>query len=60
MKMPDVKKKAQALGIKVSRSITKTELIRTIQKVEGNTPCYDSGVDQCPYLDCCFRDDCQG
>jgi hypothetical protein len=59
MKMPDVKKKAQAMGLKVPRSITKKELIRAIQKTEGNTPCFDSGVASCPYLDCCFRDDCQ-
>jgi hypothetical protein len=59
MKMPDVKKKAQAMGLKLPRSITKAELIRTIQKAEGNTPCFDSGVVACPYLDCCFRDDCQ-
>jgi len=59
MKMPDVKKKAQAMGIKIPRSITKTELIRIIQKTEGNVACFDSGVVDCPHLDCCFRDDCQ-
>ena len=39
--------------------MTKKELVRSIQKAEGNTPCFDTGVMACPYTDCCFRDDCQ-
>ena len=59
MKMTDVKKKAQAMGIKILRTMTKIEIVQAIQKTEGNTPCFGTGVVACPYSDCCFRDDCQ-
>jgi hypothetical protein len=58
MKMEDIKKKAKKLGINFGK-MSKTELIHTIQKTEGNTPCYgNSNNGNCPYTNCCFRSDC--
>lgn len=54
----DIKKKAKALGIKVGNTMNKETLIRAIQRAEGHTPCFKTGVKNCPYTDCCFRSDC--
>ena len=57
MKMPDIKKKAKPLGIN-SMKMKKSELILSIQKAEGNTACFGTGTPACPYLNCCWREDC--
>ena len=58
MKMEDIKKKAKKLGINAGK-MKKAELIHTIQRTEGNTPCYGhSNNGSCPYTNCCFRSDC--
>jgi hypothetical protein len=57
MKMTDVKKKAMTLGIKPGK-MRKTDLIRTIQINEGNSPCFQTGIASCDQNDCCWRTDC--
>jgi hypothetical protein len=57
MKMPDIKKKAKALGVN-SAKLKKSELILCIQKAEGNAACFGTGTPACPYLNCCWREDC--
>jgi hypothetical protein len=57
MKMQEIRKKAKALGIEPGKS-RKADVIRAIQKAEGNTPCFGKGTTACPYLDCCWREDC--
>jgi hypothetical protein len=57
MKMTDVQKKARALGIKPGK-LRKADLIRTIQAAEGNSQCYQSGLENCDQADCCWRSDC--
>lgn len=57
MKMTDVKKKATTLGIQ-SGKMKKTDLVRTIQAKEGNSPCFQTGLDSCDQFDCCWRSDC--
>lgn len=57
MKMPDIKKKAKTLGIN-SIKMKKTDLILSIQKAEGSTACFGTGTPACPYMDCCWREDC--
>ena len=57
MKMTDVKKKATNLGIK-SGKMKKTDLIRTIQSKEGNSPCFQTSITSCDQDDCCWRSDC--
>jgi hypothetical protein len=57
MKMPDIKKKAKALGIN-SMKMKKADLILNIQKAEGNTVCFGTGTPACPHMNCCWREDC--
>jgi len=58
MKIQEVRSKAKALGLKVNVGISKTELIRRIQKAEGNFDCFGRAKDYCDQLGCCFREDC--
>jgi len=57
MKMPEIRDKAQQLGIKPGKK-NKSELIRAIQQQEGNSPCYGTAMDQCGQSACCWRRDC--
>ncbi|MEI6516369.1 MAG: Rho termination factor N-terminal domain-containing protein [bacterium] len=57
MKVADIKKIAQDHGINPGKQ-KKGELILSIQKAEGNTPCFGKGTPDCPYLTCCWREDC--
>ena len=57
MKMPEVKKRAKALGVN-SGNLKKADIILAIQKAEGNTPCFGTGTPACPHLTCCWREDC--
>jgi hypothetical protein len=58
MKINEIKQKAKTLGINCGK-MKKTELVHSIQKAEGNTPCFGkSNNGQCPYTDCCFINDC--
>jgi len=57
MKVNEVKQKAKALGINCGK-MKKTELIRSIQKTEGNTPCFGTSNGECQHIDCCFIRDC--
>lgn len=60
MKLADIKSKAADLGIAVGKSMKKPDVIRAIQKAEGNAGCYDTGVKDCPYTGCCWWGDCMG
>jgi hypothetical protein len=57
MKMSDVRKKAKELGVKPGK-LRKADLIRTIQAQEGNSQCYQSGLEFCDQDGCCWRSDC--
>lgn len=57
MKVADVKDKAKKLGINPGK-LKKGDLILAIQKAENNTPCFGTGTPACPYLNCCWREDC--
>lgn len=58
MKMEEVRAKAKALGLKSTFGLSKGELIRRIQRAEGNFDCFGSAKDYCDQLECCFREDC--
>ncbi len=59
MKMNDVLKKAKGLAIKTRGvGIRKSDLIRQIQKAEGNFECFGTAKDYCDQSECCFREDC--
>ena len=57
MTLPQVKQKAKALGIETGRKKL-ADLILAIQKAEGNTMCFGTGTPACPYMACCWREDC--
>lgn len=57
MKMEEIRIKAKALGIK-TRAVKKGDLIRQIQKAEGNFDCFGTAKDYCDQCNCCFREDC--
>ena len=57
MTMADIRQKAISRGIQPGQ-MDKAELIHSIQRAEGNTPCFGTSKGQCPYTDCCFMADC--
>jgi hypothetical protein len=57
MKMQDVRLMAKELGINCFGK-PKIELIREIQRKEGNFDCYGTAVGDCDQLQCCFRSSC--
>jgi hypothetical protein len=58
MKMQEVREKAKKLGLKTG-GMKKVDLIRAIQSEEGNIPCFQTEVNDCDQMDCCWRNDCQ-
>ncbi len=49
---------AKTRGIKWAK-LSKGDLIRTIQREEGNFPCFGTAVDgYCDQLSCTWRNDC--
>lgn len=57
MKINEVRKRAKALGVN-TKALGKTDLIRQIQKAEGNFDCFGRANGYCDQWDCCFREDC--
>lgn len=59
MNVTEIKTIARARGIKCAK-MNKTELIRCIQKQEGNTECFNTGqVNSCGQDQCLWRSDCR-
>lgn len=58
MKKNEIKMKAKALGIKVMATAKKSDLIRQIQKAEGNFDCFGKAEGYCDQWSCSFREDC--
>jgi hypothetical protein len=59
MKMNEVRAMAKSMDIK-SFGKSKADLIRQIQRKEGNFDCYGSAAGFCDRLDCIFRSSCLG
>ena len=57
MTMAEIGQKAISRGIQPGQ-MDKAELIHSIQRAEGNAPCFGTSNGQCPYTDCCFMADC--
>jgi hypothetical protein len=57
MTMKEIRGMAKRLGIK-SFGKTKADLIREIQRAEGNFDCFGSAKDFCDQWDCLFRTLC--
>jgi hypothetical protein len=59
MKMQDIRNIAKERGSKVGSRINKTELIRSIQRAEGNADCFGTEhVNICGQTNCLWREDC--
>jgi len=58
MKIQEVRTKAKTLGLKNTFGLSKAELIRRVQRAEGNFDCFGTVKDYCDQFQCCFRDDC--
>jgi hypothetical protein len=57
MKMQEVREKAKTLRLKIF-GMKKVDLIRAIQSEEGNTSCFQTGVESCDQTDCWWRSIC--
>ena len=57
MTVKDLQKIASGLGVE-ARGLKKAELIRAIQKAEGNFDCFGTANDYCDQLNCLFRREC--
>jgi hypothetical protein len=55
----EVKQRARAMGLIVDKTAKKAGIIRTIQALEGNTPCFGTREGgKCEQDACCWRADC--
>ncbi len=58
MKMQEIRNVAKERGLKVEK-MNKTEIIRTIQRAEGNADCFGTEhVNICGQTSCLWREDC--
>lgn len=58
MKITDVRERAKEIGLRPGK-MKKDELVREIQKAEGNFACFQTGIlEGCQQFDCCWREDC--
>jgi hypothetical protein len=60
MTKKEIVKIAMDLGIKGVSRLRKAELVRAIQKHEGNYPCFGTADGYCDQMDCLWRKDCLG
>ena len=59
MNMQDIRALARARGLDRPGRATKLELVRTIQRQEGNFPCFATAHNaECDQPDCLWRQDC--
>ncbi len=59
MELEELRRKAEALGLEWGIfGLSKTELIRKIQRREGNPDCFGKALNDCDQFQCCFRKDC--
>jgi hypothetical protein len=57
MKMSEIAAKAKSLGLK-SFGLKQEDLIRDIQRAEGNFDCYGTATTYCDQMGCAFRTLC--
>lgn len=59
MKIAEIRERARALGLEKVGRLNKGDLIRCIQRAEGNFDCFGSPErDRCSQGQCCWREDC--
>jgi len=58
LNMKEIREMAQQLGVRSTR-MRKAELIRAIQRAEGNYDCYGTATEEeCDQEECLWREDC--
>lgn len=57
MNLKQIKEIAKEKGVKVG-NMKKEEIIRTIQRAEGNFDCFGTAAGICDQADCLWRNDC--
>lgn len=57
MNIYDIRVIAKNMGID-PKKMNKTDLIKSIQIKEGNSPCYKTAGSYCEQTDCLWRSDC--
>jgi hypothetical protein len=57
MKMNEIRALAKSLGIN-SFGKSKADLVREIQRKQGNFDCFGTAMDYCDQLECIFRTPC--
>lgn len=60
MRLSDIEKRARELEIKDTWRLSKKELIKTIQRKEGNFDCFGTATIRsgCQQMACSWRSDC--
>ncbi len=58
MTVKEIRAKAKNLQIANTSRLTKSELIRAVQRAEGHQECF-LRIAECGQDDCCWWDDCQ-
>ncbi len=59
MKMQEIKSMAMSMGIMPMKGMDKTEMIRAIQRAEGNPECFATmDPAMCSQMNCLWRKDC--
>lgn len=57
MKIAEVRAMAGKIGVDTGK-MKKPDIIRAIQKKEGNMPCFGTGIIDCAEINCLWRKDC--
>jgi len=58
MRLSEIEKKARTLGVKDTWRLSKKDLVKTIQRSEGNFDCFGTAIGSCSQMACCWRPDC--
>lgn len=58
MRLSEIEKKAHSLGVKDTWKYSKKELVKSIQRKEGNFDCFGTARGYCDQTSCCWRADC--
>jgi len=58
MRLSEIEKKAKSLGIKDTWRYSKKDLIKTIQRKEGNFDCFGNSRGSCSQSVCCWHTEC--
>ena len=58
MRLSEIEKKARTRGVRDTWKYSKKELIKEIQRKEGNFDCFGTAQGNCAQFACCWREDC--